>query len=1756
MTNKINILKMEKIKKFKRNVGKYALLQFLLILFFLPCIVNAEEYKNAIDTVFATSDSRMVINIEENDTIVELQVMAMGPLRAQSYSFNLAYNKSSLNLMLADLSDEVALVPQGQATGNIIQMQPVIANLGYSQEVMQHQELTNRDMRSVTLTVTYSKTDVGESKYIKPAAGELMHVFSVFLQKKNAGTALDMTSDLGFYYNNSLPMSVSMWTCLSSSLQAFRFPSGYQAHYYNNDTLFTYRSPSSVVTEAATAIAETSATLNGVSIRGTFNPSTTIINDGNSVTRNDARLDYDTIHTYGFIYGKDSLEILVDGITKKITIEGTEYDFPDATEIAAGTFTRDEMEFFIVSVANTDADKDLSYEANITGLLPGTTYYAWAFNWYAFHTSDTYLNVGEMIEFTTEGTCELPELPIVLAEQSFCDGATVADLIVFVDEYDVKWFSSLNEELELTDILVDGETYYAQVANDCDSVRAAVTVNIVQELVSPSVTTPQVFCPGSLVSDLRADGDSIVWYDAMTGGHIVDPSEILTDGFYYAALKINDCESAVRSMVKVIIEETILDAPEIESPQSFCDDATLADIATDGSNIVWYSASGALLPSTIKLANATTYYAAYVAGTCESAERTPVLVYTGMEGFIDAPAIASPQRFCEGASIQNIEVPNTQIIWYASAEGNTGISSNTLLGDNTVYYAAQRVGECESTERTPVRILLDNPQVPEAPSPQVFCGDGYTLADLEITGNGIVWYNAPENGSVMPITTPLTTEPTMYYAAQSAFECESARIGVLAYVNVRPEEPVVSGELIVCSDEETFDLTSVIEKEFGTTYTFYFDEGITIVEDPENVPIFYGDEINYYVRAIDTVTGCESESLGEIEVTISPLPEVSVTPAGAYTAVYDSVVLTISDDNTNTAADAKTITILDESIASIQLVDGELKVIGKARGNTEIVYTSVNENGCTTELIIPVQIEGLPTGILVGKDIYKCNLPGGGDTTLVQIAYVMGGVAPWTVTVSDDRGTFSQDTVINSIEEFPVNMTVILPENTSNVPEFTTYVISNVVDGLGSSKETHYGAVRIGINPTPVITDVANAEQVVCAGESTLPISFDGVSTIYRWSIDKNIGIENYSSGVIPSFVAQNDTDDAIDATITITPEYWYNTVVCIGESTTAFVRVTPTPKANFVAKITGLGMVEFTNRSSDIVVEWTWDFGDGTTSDEENPTHEYEASGVYVVTLTAATEDGCTAIFSREIKVSVSTDVFADFIVDNNTQCLSDNEFLFTDRSTVSTENHYVSAWLWNFGDDSTSTERNPSHKYEAAGTYIVTLTVTEMPGNSQYSIRYPVYVIDMPSIIDGEAPEAICAGEKLRVSTPEIAWNGNAPVSGQWLLDGKLFDPNITTLTHADNGKLLQYRIETTCGVVVSDGVAVSVYGTPEITLENSVVTTCGIEDFVELPYTVNNPTDIDLYYSISFNDDARRAGFKDVSLTLMAGDTLTIAVPTKLKGGYYGGVLSVQAESGCQNASTYAFDIYRAEPIKITQQPLSQALCGGGEFVLSVEAEGEQLAYQWYRNGELLSGETSTLYIGNGDDEAEYGEYHVEITGACESVTSGTAIVRKNTVTLLTKWTDVIFVSNKEELFVAYQWYKDEKPIAKEGQYQSYVEYGGLNGTYKVLVTYADGTTEMSCPYTINMTDTKRGDVVVYPNPIVKDEYFTIDVSQFINGDIENVKVEVFDVTGRQFVDMKMTSSKQKARIIGGAKGTYVLRLTTPQNEVIIKKIIVAQ
>ena len=124
------------------------------------------------------------------------------------------------------------------------------------------------------------------------------------------------------------------------------------------------------------------------------------------------------------------------------------------------------------------------------------------------------------------------------------------------------------------------------------------------------------------------------------------------------------------------------------------------------------------------------------------------------------------------------------------------------------------------------------------------------------------------------------------------------------------------------------------------------------------------------------------------------------------------------------------------------------------------------------------------------------------------------------------------------------------------------------------------------------------------------------------------------------------------------------------------------------------------------------WDFGDGKNSTDENPVHIYLNTGNYTVKLKLSDERGKNdtdktyAIIIEKPNNPPTANFFYSPI--NPT---TDDTIQFTDSSRDIDGN--IISWSWEFSDGTTSTEKNPKHKYNEIGAYLVTLKVKDDDGN-----------------------------------------------------------------------------------------------------------------------------------------------------------------------------------------------------------------------------------------------------------------------------------------------------------------------------------------------------------------------------------------------------------------------------------------------------------
>ncbi|MFH1422621.1 MAG: right-handed parallel beta-helix repeat-containing protein [Planctomycetota bacterium] len=172
-----------------------------------------------------------------------------------------------------------------------------------------------------------------------------------------------------------------------------------------------------------------------------------------------------------------------------------------------------------------------------------------------------------------------------------------------------------------------------------------------------------------------------------------------------------------------------------------------------------------------------------------------------------------------------------------------------------------------------------------------------------------------------------------------------------------------------------------------------------------------------------------------------------------------------------------------------------------------------------------------------------------------------------------------------------------------------------------------------------------------------------------------------------------------------------------------------PKPSASFYfSPASGCAplIVQFIDTSTGNPNTWQWSFGDGSSSNAQNQSHTYTEPGIYSVSL-KVTNSGGTNTCNKENCITVtnaSVTLTAGFSVSPETG-EAPLTVQFTDES-IPVE--AITSWMWDFGDEQTSTEQNPEHTYTNVGTYTVTLTV-EGQNASPDTESKQIYVLDVPA-------------------------------------------------------------------------------------------------------------------------------------------------------------------------------------------------------------------------------------------------------------------------------------------------------------------------------------------------------------------------------------------------------------------------------------------
>ncbi|RAJ77441.1 gliding motility-associated-like protein [Chitinophaga dinghuensis] len=548
-----------------------------------------------------------------------------------------------------------------------------------------------------------------------------------------------------------------------------------------------------------------------------------------------------------------------------------------------------------------------------------------------------------------------------------------------------------------------------------------------------------------------------------------------------------------------------------------------------------------------------------------------------------------------------------------------------------------------------------------------------------------------------------------------------------------------AGGKVVFTDNSTFGGTKPIGQ-------WYYDFGHgNPLKDSTGTPktdSFPTAGIKVVKHVVKVSEACVSDTVS-ISITVNANPVAGFSfPAGCIAS--DGIVQftgtpTVTDNSTFTthawSFGDPAATPANPNTAAIQ---SPAHTYGTA-GNYTIKYAVTTDKGCTKDSVLSATFKFKP------KLAYAA---------LTAICENVKG------TVKVDKGTVLNGVTGNGYYRGPgVDATGNMTPATAGPGTHTIWYVFTTTDGCADSIST---TIVVNAKPAAAFT-IAD----VCLGQ---PVNIypQPDPNVVSWSWDfGNKTTATYTNGNRFTF---NYTQDSTWKVALVTR----STQGCSSDTLIHPVTVHPLPVADFTLPTKVCmpeGTAVFTNKSTikgAQALTYNWNFGEANgISTATDPTYHYKGYGPVNVSLTTTSAAGCVNTATKAFNAFFAQPV-AGFKVTPDTLCQgSDN--VFTDQSTDPTAN--ILGWTWNFGDGTTSTEKNPVKKYAQPGEYGVQLQVASASGCASAPFNSTVMVYLQPVIDAG--PSFVVPQGTLVQFRPTA--NDSVNLQFRWEPAGDFPNPNV---------------------------------------------------------------------------------------------------------------------------------------------------------------------------------------------------------------------------------------------------------------------------------------------------------------------------------------------------------------------------------------------
>lgn len=477
----------------------------------------------------------------------------------------------------------------------------------------------------------------------------------------------------------------------------------------------------------------------------------------------------------------------------------------------------------------------------------------------------------------------------------------------------------------------------------------------------------------------------------------------------------------------------------------------------------------------------------------------------------------------------------------------------------------------------------------------------------------------------------------------------------------------------------------------------------------------------------------------------TPATSTQQSPVVVYSATgaYDVTLIVANSEGSDTLTETAYISILSEPVASFEVVTNGLEAVFTNNSAAADGWQWYFGDGDTSTSFEPTHIypaDGLYEVLLVATS--DC----GADTSMqiltIQTPPVAGFIATPTTICPGETVVFDNQSSDNA-EFFNWYFPGGFPETSQEENPQVAYFNEGLYDviliaGNGAGTDTIQFTQFIEALPLPFsqFNPAVNGMQVDFVNLSSNADS-------YFWS---------FGDGAVST--ETNPTHTYSEGGIYVVELWAINT--CDSALSSAFITILDPPAASFKANSTsGCAPypIQFVDLSQGVVESWYWEFpgGNPSSSTQQNPVVIYDVAGGYDVTLIVSNASGSDTL-AQTGYVTISD--------------VPDPGFSFSANGlqvTFTNESEGAASYTWNFGDGSGSSQANPVHEYDSAGTYVVTLFAFNDCGT--ISVSDSIEVAVPPTAFFEVNPDSfVCVPAIIQLTDLST----NNPTSWQWTVDG----------------------------------------------------------------------------------------------------------------------------------------------------------------------------------------------------------------------------------------------------------------------------------------------------------------------------------------------------------------------------------------------------